>query len=415
MIAPPSFSHHNSIMGNTDGNAVANAAKELLGLCRAGRLYEMEKWIAEGKSLDISEAIKRGRQRSLLEIAVETGFHSLVELIAKHETNQSAKDAALADAASSRRLDLVELLLGNGADIKVVRLADVLLTWEPKLISFFIDHGADPLGGRPFAEAFGAKVRTALRPFLNYKRAHPDLAAQLQEQLDCALRHFCGEGDMKWVSLLMWAGGDPRSQGPCLGKDYTEDLGCYTSGLEEACRSENLDVLKKLKPDANRDNLSKLLDCAAIWERKETLEYLLQIGGNPNDKPNGGSSALDTTLWHLSFVRFDPYRSKKLKSKYDVWRALDCVRELLTHGATWNPNDASAVNSLRRTLLECEPDVTIELLQMFRKHNACPAERVHRLLGTPRMKEHLKAKIDALLRLGIHLDARQKLRPQLTN
>src|SRR5271168_824875 len=84
-----------------DGCAVANDAKELLGLCRAGRLYEIEKWIADGKSLDISEAIKRGRQRSLLEIAVETGFHSLVELIAKHETSQSAKAAALGDAVSS--------------------------------------------------------------------------------------------------------------------------------------------------------------------------------------------------------------------------------------------------------------------------------------------------------------------------
>jgi hypothetical protein len=50
-------------MGKTDGNAVANTAKELVGLWRAGRLYEMEKWIAEGKSLDISEAIKRGRRR----------------------------------------------------------------------------------------------------------------------------------------------------------------------------------------------------------------------------------------------------------------------------------------------------------------------------------------------------------------
>src|SRR5271156_6726113 len=100
--------------------AVANDAKELLGLCRAGRLYEIEKWIADGKSLDISEAIKRGRQRSLLEIAVETGFHSLVELIAKHETSQSAKAAALGDAVSSRRLDLVELLLAYGTDIKAV-------------------------------------------------------------------------------------------------------------------------------------------------------------------------------------------------------------------------------------------------------------------------------------------------------
>jgi hypothetical protein len=395
-------------MSIVDSSGVANDAKELVGLCRAGRLYEIEKWIADGRSIDISEAVRRGRHRSLLEIAVETGFHSLAEIIAKHETRESAKAAALSDAVSLRRLDLVELLLANGADIKAVPLADVLLTWEPKLIHFFLDHSADPLEGRPFAVAFGAKVRTALRPFVDYKQAHPELAAQLQEQLDCALRHFCCEGDLKWVSLLMWAGGDPRSRGPCLEKEYTEDPECYTSGLEEACHSESLDVLKKLKPDASRDNLSELLHRAATSGRRTVLEHLLGIGANPNDKPNGGSSALETALWHLSFACFDPYGGQRLKSKYDLWKGLDCVRELLAHGAIWNPDDAYHLNSVRRTLLECEPDVTIELLHMFRKHNACPAERVHRLLATPRLKEHLKSKTDAMLRLGLHLDARPR-------
>lgn len=50
-------------VSNMDGSAVANAAKELIGLCRAGKLYEVEKWIADGKSIDISEAIKRGRHQ----------------------------------------------------------------------------------------------------------------------------------------------------------------------------------------------------------------------------------------------------------------------------------------------------------------------------------------------------------------
>jgi hypothetical protein len=392
-------------------NTVDNEAKELVRLCRAGKLYEIERWINDGKSLEVSAAIKQGRRRSLLEVAVETGFHSLVELIAKHEASQSAKNAALGEAVSSRRLDLVELLLANGADIKSVPLADVLLTWEPTLIRFFLDHGVDPVQGRPFAEAFGARVRTALRPFVEYKRAHPELAPTLQDQMDCALRHFCGGGDLKWVNLLMWAGGDPRSRGPCLEKEYTEDPECYTSGLEEACRSENLDVLKKLKPDPSRDDLTELLRCAAIWGRKATLEYLLQIGANPNDKANGGSSVLDTALRALRFGRFDAYNWKGLKSKYDVSRPLDCVQVLLAHGAIWSPEQRYELNSLRRALLACEPDVTIELLQSFRKYNACPAARVHRLLRTPRMRDHLKAEINALLRLGIHLDVRWSQSP----
>ena len=340
------------------GDTAANEAKNLVAMCRAGRLHDIERWIADGKPLDTSAAIKRGRPRPLLEIAVETGFHSMVELIAKNETDQSAKDTALGVAVSSRRLDLVELLHTNGAQIRAVPFADVLLTWEPTLIGFFVSHGADLQEGRPFAEAFAAKVRTALRPYLDCRRLYPELAAQLQEQLDCALRHFCGEGDMKWVSLLMWAGGNPRSKGPCWGKDYTDDPECYTSGLEEAARAENLDVLKKLKPDPKTDDLSRILDGAAIWERREALEYLIQIGANPNDKPNGGSSALDTALRHLGFARFHHLHSKQLKSKYDVSRGLECARQLLAHGATWNPSEAYDVNSLRRTLLECEPEVT---------------------------------------------------------
>ena len=126
----------------------------------------------------------------------------------------------------------------------------------------------------------------------------------------------------------------------------------------------------------------------------------------------GGSSALDAVLRDLSFAGFDPYRRKRLKSKCDVSRSLDCVRELLAHGAIWNPDEKYDLNSLRRSLLECEPGVTIELLQVLRKHNACPAERVHKLLGTPRMKEHLKPETSALLRLGIHLSARPNLKQE---
>jgi hypothetical protein len=53
----------------------------------------------------------------------------------------------------------------------------------------------------------------------------------LQEQIDCALRYFCEKGDLKWLSLLMSAGGDPRSRGSSLEKDYTNEPDYYTSGF----------------------------------------------------------------------------------------------------------------------------------------------------------------------------------------
>ena len=170
--------------------------KLLLGLCRAGKLYEIEKWIASGKSLRTPREVKK----TPLQIATALEFHSLVELLARNEDSQDEKDKALREVVSKRRLDLVQLLVENGAQVRSVPLADVLLTWEPSLIRFFLENGADVITGSPFAVAFGDKIRTALRPFVNYKEAHPEIAAALQEQADRALRHFACEGDMKWIS-----------------------------------------------------------------------------------------------------------------------------------------------------------------------------------------------------------------------
>jgi hypothetical protein len=52
--------------------------KELVSLCRTGRLYEVDAWIAAGKSLTVSVEIKK----TPLQVAVGQGFHSLVKLLA---------------------------------------------------------------------------------------------------------------------------------------------------------------------------------------------------------------------------------------------------------------------------------------------------------------------------------------------
>ena len=140
--------------------ATSEDTKELVNLCRAGRLYEIEKWIAAGKPLDVP-----AKYRSLLRVALQTGFHSLIELIAKHEKNQSSKNAALADAVSLRRLDFIQLLVENGAEVKSVPLSDVLLEWNPLIFRFFLERGADPVEGSPFAVAFQQQGQNCARPF----------------------------------------------------------------------------------------------------------------------------------------------------------------------------------------------------------------------------------------------------------
>lgn len=345
--------------------------KTLLQLCRAGKLYEIEKWIASGKSLRLPPECKT----TSLQAAIETDFYSMVELIARHESDQAIKNAALYDAVVQRRMNIVELLLANGADLKSVPFVEVLLSWDPKMIRLFLSGGADAISGAPSAEAFGAKIRTAIRPFLEYKRDHPELEEQLQEQLDSALRHFCREGNLKWVNLLLWAGANPRTRGPLVVEDYADEAEeNFTTAVEEACYAENADLLKKLRPDPGRDNLTLLLRKAALLARKDTIVYLLGLGANPNDKESGGSSGLGRCLANFRFESFDPYRRQI--SRYSVSRTLECIQILAEHSAQWKPDGPEELRLVRRSLLECEPAVTIEVLQVFVKHNACSRETI---------------------------------------
>src|SRR5688572_24051047 len=124
-------------------------AKELLHLCKLGRLFDVQKWIASGKSLCVPDALKT----TPLKVAVNTGFHSLVELLARHETNQENKNQALLDAVSVKRLDLIELLVSLRAEVRAIPFLEVLQIWEPKIIRYFLDHGVDFITDSPFAMA----------------------------------------------------------------------------------------------------------------------------------------------------------------------------------------------------------------------------------------------------------------------
>jgi len=360
-------------------------AKSLIDLCRDGKLYDIEKWIDSGKSIQVPPLCKK----TPLHVALDLGFHSLVELLVRNEQSQEVKNQALAQAVSTRRLELLQLLASHGAEIKSIPLADVLLTWEPSMIRFFLDNGADVVTGHPFAVAFREKIRTALRPFVEYKKTHPDLATELQEQADRALRHFSYEGDLKWVSLMMWAGASPRSRGPTLDDRYGDDPECYTTALEQAGHKGNLEVLKKLKPDPKQDDLPHLLNCAASSGADEVIKFLLSRGAQPNGKANGGSSALDSCLWHLHFENIDVFLKKRLASKYDVTKTMECIRELVEHGALWKPEDRAHLNAARQALFKCEPVITVELVKLFARHKACSEETLEQLLDAPRMRQHL--------------------------
>lgn len=85
----------------------------------------------------------------------------------------------------------------------------------------------------------------------------------------------------------MWAGADPRSIGPAWGDEERLDASEYSSALIHAAYSKNVEILKRLKPDAKKDNLDHLLTSAAAFGRVDVVRYLLELGARANDKANG--------------------------------------------------------------------------------------------------------------------------------
>jgi hypothetical protein len=78
-----------------------------------------------------------------LGIALNTGFHSLVELLARHEQSQELKNRTLRHAVSLKRPDFSELLVSWGDQLCSVPFVRVLRVWHPAIIRYFLVHGAD--------------------------------------------------------------------------------------------------------------------------------------------------------------------------------------------------------------------------------------------------------------------------------
>jgi hypothetical protein len=221
-----------------------------------------------------------------------------------------------------------------------------------------------------------------------------------------ALRQFCQDGNLKWVSLLMWAGANPRSRGPALDDaDHGDDPEWHTTALLEACGSGNVEILKRLKP-TGADDLAGMLERAAFSAYQDVLEYLFDLGAKPNDRPDGGSSALEACIRHLGWEDFDRvrygYGTNYLTPGYKVSKGREAIKLLLQRGAMWKP-EPSTLNDTRRILYRLEPDVAVELMALLLKTPA-GEDGVRELLRVPRMRQHVASCERQLARLGLTQD-----------
>lgn len=373
----------------------------LIALCKAGRLFDVQKWIENGGPLDLPPASNnRTRKKSPLEYSLDLGFHSMVEVLLDGGASIHGEGTfcPMESALTNRRFDLIQLLVDYGFDPKSVRMESVFATWDSEIMAYFIERGADVETEMPLARALCNRIRTALGIFKKYRERF----TSFQEQANVALRHHCKEGNMKWVSLLIWAGADPLAPGESEpnAELSPEDGGLSALGFAALYEHYEVFSLKKVAIPVDHPVTRELLRYGCDRDGLPLIEKLLGKGLDPNDQENGGCSAIQQLLERLEWYRRHSLFSWESKDRNgDSERAreqMKVIHVLAKHGAQWRPSDVRETNSARRSLLKMIPDYTIEFAWIMKKYGGCSKEDIEALTKTPTMKRLLSRQLGRL-------------------
>lgn len=359
----------------------------LVKLCKAGRLFEVRDWITAGKPVNLPPAhsLKRARQ-SPLQIAIDLGFHSLVQLLLEGGASlEDPRYPPLAQALHKRRLDFVQLLVAHGASIHSVPMEDVFASWNSETVDFFIEQGADLEKGNPLAQALCWKIRPALGLYMKYKDSVPSF----RRQLNIALRHHCKEGSLKWVALTLWAGADPYEKGPDSPQEEDDPEECL-SGLELAAFHEHYDIfkMKTIKLDPKLPYAADLFRSACHGDKSDLLGLMLDKGFRPMDLEDRGSSMIQSLLSGMSWY-FDPFSYTRREKDIDTLRSrekIKMIHMLARSGARWEPKSVSDINSARRALLKMQSDYVLEFIWIMSEYHACAKNDIEQLIKTPSIR-----------------------------
>lgn len=348
-------------------------------LCREGRLYDVERWIADGKPLQLApDAIRKGtRPKTALQIALETGQHSLATLLLKNGYRLELERYAPLDLAlRSRRWDLFDLLLEWGGHLKSVDVYTVLDTYNADLYERFRAAGYDLTQRHEMASILGHG--TSNRPLLGFVKRHRAEDPKVQTELNIALGYHVREGNERGVALCLWAGADPHAPAPNLElgdpeeaePEDGEERFVGWSAIAEAARAGHLGILKRLGPDPARD-FDELYECA----RNESIVAFLSTMQPPRDLTR-------ILWWHFWWLeeRFP-----------NTYRGTGVIEAILKCGVRWEESDPERLARIRRSLLKISDYHLKTILHRLGRPEVCAPETYHGLLRTPRMQERLRA------------------------
>ncbi len=358
-----------------------NEIDDLCTLCREGKLYEVEQWIADGKPIQckIPSDPKLRKRLSPLQIVAASGFHSLAELLLVNGYNPNGDyGECLSEATRERNHSMVELLLRYGADPCSVDFETVLETYDRAMMDLFIGSNVDPCADHSVARV----LRHKKSPHLGFVKTYCERFPGLLRQATIALRSFVEEGDLKGVSLMLWLGADPYEDVPEADWDDVSDDDYQQCALVTAASRSNSKVIQLLfKVPVPETKVQKLYRDTAHWANPHIVKKLLAIGASPNDFEDG-IHVLESMICHAT--------SRLGRTIYPGLEehGVEAVRLASQAGARLE-FAKKELASLRRRLIDGESRVVCSIIEILRQHHVLDDSQLYELTRTPAMKQIL--------------------------
>jgi len=238
----------------TSRRALPEDLKQLLDLIHKGQLFALQDWIKAGKRLRTSEG--PGKTLPLLQEAIRTGFHSMVEELLRAGGWSPPELADALDLARARkRYDIADLLVSHGAQAKQLDFQTCCKDLDLGAMERHLRAGTDPNRDNVFAEAL---CTIKARPLLRFYRQFRAEFSALDDQAALALCDAVQHNQVRWTALLAWAGADPFRPVPNdLSGLFPVDPENCTTAAREALWHNNPDIAPQ-RPCAS--SCSKAID-----------------------------------------------------------------------------------------------------------------------------------------------------------
>jgi hypothetical protein len=343
-------------------NSLPDEFRKLLDLVEYGKLFDLQEWIATGKPLQFDEVM--GSRRYLLEQAIRTGFHSIVEVLLRDTGGWSDEDLAhaLEFARDRSRYDISELLEKFGARGKDLDFFTACEQLDLATAERLLRSGFDPSKENDFARAL-SEVKA--KPLIGFYKNHRAEFPVLNDQAAIALRIAVGNNRVRSAALLVWAGADPFRLAPDNLEEFfpfDPEQHNWSTAAEDAVWRADPQMLKALHLNPTPDQAVALLKATSYKHNVALFKtFLASIPREQiNHSERNSCEALENLVgsWPTENVL------TRAPNEQGNGEKLQCVELLLDAGGRWNP-PSEKLKRDRRNLLRHDGKYIVQLIRLL--------------------------------------------------